>query len=73
MTDESFMQALESFKTFQASSEAKAVDICGIYKKVKPILNGVLPFLKLIPVIGDTVVAAVTALMGVLDQMCPGS
>jgi len=74
MTDEVFLQAIESFKAFQGTPEAAAAaDICGIYKKVKPILNGVLPFLKLIPVIGATVAAAVTALMAVLDQTCPGS
>lgn len=73
MTDEAFLQAIESFKAFQRTPEAAAVDICGIYKKVKPILNGVLPFLKLIPVIGTTAAAAITALMAVLDQTCPGS
>jgi hypothetical protein len=71
MSDESFVRAIEAFKAFQVSPEANAVDICGIYKKVKPILTGVLPFLKLIPVYGSTVAAALTALMGVLDQTCP--
>jgi hypothetical protein len=73
MADESFLQAIEEFKAFQGSKEALALDICGVYKKVKPILSGILPFLKLIPVYGGTVVAALTALMAAADKLCPGS
>lgn len=73
MADESFVQAIESFRAFQASPESTAVDVCGIYRKARPILKGVLPFLKLLPVYGETVAEALTALMGVLDGICPGT
>ena len=50
---------------------AASVDLCGTYKKVKPILEGLLPFLALIPNIGKAVVAALKVLMAALDSHCP--
>jgi len=73
MADQAFTQAIAAFEAASVSAQDVDADICGIYKKVKPILNGILPFLKLIPVYGATVAAAITALMGVLDNTCPGS
>ncbi len=70
MTDEAFVQAIHNFKTAQPSAAITGNDLCGIYEKVKPIINGVLPFLKLIPVYGATVAEALTALMTVLDMTC---
>jgi hypothetical protein len=74
--DNSFMDAIKSFEASgigTGGASAQALDICGIYKKVKPILTGILPFLKLIPVYGGTVSSAITALMAVLNSTCPGS
>lgn len=73
MSDKAFMQAIEAFEASPVSAQDVGADICGIYKKVKPILSGILPFLKLIPVYGATVAAAITALMGILDKTCSGS
>jgi hypothetical protein len=53
-----------------AGVAAASVDLCAIYKKVKPILQAVVPFLSLIPGIGAGVGAAITALMTALDAIC---
>jgi hypothetical protein len=73
MADQAFTQAIAAFEASPVTAQDVGADICEIYKKVKPILNGILPFLKLIPVYGATVATAITALMGVLDNTCPGS
>ncbi len=52
---------------------AGPVDICSIYKKVKPILTGILPFLALIPKVGKPAAAAIKALMAALDTICPNA
>jgi hypothetical protein len=74
MQDQAFMDAISEFEAsgLTAAAAATAPDICAIYKKVKPILNGILPFIKLIPVFGATAAAAITALMAVLDGVCAG-
>ena len=73
MANQAFMQAIQDFEASGVSAKDIGTDVCGVYKKVKPILTGILPFLKLIPVYGGTVAAAITALMGVLDTTCPGT
>lgn len=70
MSDQQFMQALDSFRESGAHVTAAPVDICGTYKKVKPILQGILPFLKLIPNIGKPAAKAIEALMAALDAFC---
>jgi hypothetical protein len=73
--DKSFMDAIKAFEASgigTGAASAQALDICGVYKVVKPILTGILPFIKLIPGFGGTVATAITALMGVLDATCPG-
>jgi hypothetical protein len=72
MTDEAFVQAIEDFKATKTNALGVG-DICTVYKVVKPILSGVLPFLKLIPKIGETIAEALTALMAALDKFCPTS
>lgn len=69
--NEEFMQALNAFQgeSGQAAS-SQALDLCGTYKKVRPILAGILPSLKLIPKIGAAAAAAIKALMDVLDAAC---
>ena len=73
MTDNEFIKAIEEYEKFAHSAEFSKLDICAIYKKVKPILTGILPFLKLIPKFGSIIAAAITELMNVLDKTCPGT
>ena len=68
--DAEFLAALENFRETQTVDAAK-LDICGTYNQVKPILTGVLPFIKLIPGIGTGVYNAINSLMQVLDAFCP--
>ena len=67
-----FMRALAAFQepTFAAESASTTVDVCGEYKKVKPILQGILPFLSLIPKIGKPAAAAIKSLMAGVDTFC---
>lgn len=71
MTDEAFVQAIEDFKAAKMSPAVIGLDLCSVYAKVKPILIGILPFLKLIPNFGKIVADALTALMAALDKACP--
>ena len=71
MANQDFSQALINFEKTVGAKEG-ALDLCGIYKVVKPILTGILPFIKLLPS-GVTIAAAITALMAVLDKTCPGN
>jgi hypothetical protein len=66
--DDAFMQALAAFD--REAVTAAAPDVCGVYKKVKPILQGILPFIGLIPRIGKPAAAAIQALMTGLDSFC---
>jgi hypothetical protein len=70
VSEENFASALSEFEQSGSSVAAAAADICTTYKKVKPILEGLLPFLALIPNIGKPVVAALKALMAALDAHC---
>lgn len=71
--DSEFMAALNNFQAPQpvAASDAANIDICATYTQVKPILAGILPFIKLIPVIGPKAFTALSALKSVLDALCP--
>jgi hypothetical protein len=73
MADQTFLQAVQAFEAASATKEGIGTDVCGVYGKVKPILSGILPFLRLIPVYGATVAAAITALMAALDSYCPAN
>jgi hypothetical protein len=78
-TDDQFMQALGAFEEQHGATSAaqvaapQAVNICGIYKTVAPILKGLAPFIAAIPGIGAPAAAAIAALTGVLDAVCAGS
>jgi hypothetical protein len=70
----SFLKALDNFEAKHVSkkgAKAAAVDICGTYKLVKPVLAGLLPFLAFIPGVGPRIVAPIKALMAGLDAFCP--
>jgi hypothetical protein len=73
MTDEAFVQAITEFKAANIAAANVGTDVCVIYRRVKPILSGILPLLKLVPVYGATISEALTALMSVLDNICPVS
>jgi hypothetical protein len=67
------MKALDNFEARKPLKAARgaALDVCGTYKAVKPILAGILPFLAFIPGVGPRVVGAIKALMAGLDAFCP--
>jgi hypothetical protein len=73
--DSEFLAALNNFKAPQlaATKGAANIDVCATYNQVKPILAGVLPFIKLIPVIGSKAYTALSALKTVLDALCPSA
>ena len=70
-TRSGFETALAKFEVRPATAAMSLTDICAIYRDVRPILEAILPFLRLIPSIGDGVAAAITALVAVLDRLCP--
>jgi lipopolysaccharide biosynthesis protein len=53
-----------------AKTDAK-VDPCSEYKKIKPILQKALPFIRLIPKFGEQVADAIELVMGLADNFCP--
>jgi hypothetical protein len=67
--NDAFMQALAAFEQ-ESAAAVPAIDVCGVYKKVRPILQGILPFIGLIPTIGKPAAAAIQALMAGLDSFC---
>ena len=72
MHDKTFEAAIKEFEASGFSVEAAAAaDFCTVYKKVEPIIKGILPFLKLIPVWGATAAAAIEAFLAALDKLCP--
>jgi hypothetical protein len=76
--DKEFLAALDSFGAAQQGTGANVaatanIEICVTYNKVKPILTGLLPFIKAIPVYGPKVYAAISALMQALNALCPST
>lgn len=68
-SDKAFMEAVGAFDV-----RAEAVgreDLCTVYKKIKPILTGILPFIRLIPVWGAKAASAIEVLLRVLGSVCP--
>lgn len=71
MNEQAFFDALNEFdRPAQVGATAATVDVCGTYKKVKPILQGILPILNAIPNFGHKVASAIQALMAGLDSFC---
>jgi hypothetical protein len=69
--DQAFMDALAEFeKAPTVASAVSTKDVCSTYAKVKPILQGILPFIEFIPRIGKPSATAIRALMAGLDSMC---
>jgi hypothetical protein len=50
--DAAFMRAIESFDMTGREAVGRD-DLCGVYRKVKPILERIIPFIELIPVWGS--------------------
>jgi hypothetical protein len=70
-TDQQFMAALDALDKVEAREAITKDDLCGVYKRVKPILSGILPFIELIPVWGKKAADAIRLLMRGLDVLCP--
>jgi hypothetical protein len=64
-----FLEALRSVDT--APEPRTREDLCALYKRVKPILEGILPFIELIPIWGKGAAKAIRLLMRGLDVLCP--
>ena len=73
MDDREFSRAIEDFKNFERAGAIAAApqEFCTVYKKVKPILKGIEPFIKLIPIWGATAAEAIDLLTTALDKACP--
>lgn len=74
-SDENMKNLEQIGKELEAARAAKtttaAIDPCGEYKKIKPILQKALPFIRLIPKFGKQVADAIELLMGIADNFCP--
>lgn len=46
------------------------LDVCAEYKKIKPILEKALPFIRFIPKWGKQVADAIEMVMGIADKFC---
>lgn len=56
----------------QAKVESKSIpDLCNQYRALKPLLEGALFAIGLIPGIGPKIVAAIKFLMQIADAACP--
>jgi len=53
------------------SRSAAAPDLCATYAKIKPFLKTALTLVKLIPVYGAKIAAAIEFLMTIADKLCP--
>jgi hypothetical protein len=67
--EKAFLEALRSVDA--AAAPKTREDLCAIYKRVKPVLEGILPFIELIPVWGKAAAKAIRLLMQGLDTLCP--
>lgn len=74
VNSQQFFQALEKFEA-SAIPAPHAFDdtasLCVTYDKVRPIIEGLLPFIKAIPGIGPRIGSAISALIAGLDAICP--
>lgn len=69
--DAAFLKALDDAEGLRVSATASIADICTIYKKIKPILDRILPFIELIPIWGKRAADAIRLLQRGLDTLCP--
>ena len=64
-------QIAKELDAARASETGAKVDPCTEYKKIKPILQKALPFIRLIPKFGKQVADAIELVMGLADNFCP--
>lgn len=74
------VKALDNFEASQkptgkagkAGAQVSApIDVCATYKKFKPVIVGLLPFIGAIPGVGTRIVTGFNVLMAALDAFCP--
>ena len=53
------------------AKSAEGADLCGEYKKIKPIIEKALPFIRLIPKVGKQIANIIEMLMRIADNFCP--
>lgn len=77
MDDQQFLSALDSIDTQLSASHAGiagALDgsqLCEQYKRIRGLLEAIIPVIRRIPVWGDKLAAALTFLMHLADTVCP--
>ncbi|MGH8018161.1 MAG: hypothetical protein ACREIA_07695 [Opitutaceae bacterium] len=70
-SEESALEALAKIEHIESAPRAAGFpDVCREYRRIKPLLETILPFVSLIPVFGAKVVAAIRLLMRMLEQLC---
>ena len=72
-TDENTKNLEQIAKELDAARTVGAakLDPCTEYKKIKPILQKALPFIRFIPKFGKQVADAIELVMGLADNFCP--
>jgi len=62
---------LSAFRTTKTADGGDDADLCGTYRKVRPILKIAVPIIRKIPPIGGKIADAVEFLMTLADSFCP--
>ena len=65
---EQIAKELDKVRTGEAAAN---LDVCAQYKKIKPILEKALPFIRFIPKWGKQVAGAIEMVLGIADKFCP--
>ena len=74
VSNENVKQLEQIARELDEARSAKTVedlDLCEQYKRVKPILEKALPFIRLIPKFGKQIADAMEMLMGIANNFCP--
>lgn len=74
MSDHKFLAALDSMDEELSKpfiQDLNGNGLCAIYKKIRGSLEAILPVVKVIPVYGPKLAAAIQFLMTVADTVCP--
>lgn len=70
------LKALDKIEKILAAPSARgfaATDLCSTYAKIKPLLQTALTLVKLIPIYGSKIAAAIEFLMSIADKFCPAA
>lgn len=77
MDDRQFLSALDSIDAELSAASPQGLQdldggqLCATYRKIRGFLQGIIPVIKLIPVWGGKLAAALTFLMTLADTVCP--